>query len=99
MSAELNPTFLKDQEVCQMVANAHWAIATSENHEIANGFKGIGKVYPASEKLLLATIRATYGLSALKAQRVYDVLIDCNESVSYCVDYVRNNRQSRVYTN
>lgn len=81
-------------EVVQKIADTHFAIATSEDLVIAGAN---GDIYKNSQRLLLAAIRDVYGLSRLKAWRVYDVWIDCYESVAYCVGYVTENRESSAY--
>ena len=84
-----------DAALAQRVWETHYALACSENHRLA----GYGlPVYDNSQRLLLAVIREVYGLSHLKARRVYDVLIDSGENVADSVAYVRENRTSRAYT-
>jgi hypothetical protein len=55
-------------------------------------------VYRASQRCFIAAIRQAYGLSALKARRVYAVWVDCAEPIAYCVDYVQHHRESRLYS-
>lgn len=74
---------------------AHRAVAFCDD---ANVNAWNTPTYRASQRLLIAAIRQAYGLSALKAQRVYDVLIDCYESVAYCAEYVKANRESTAYS-
>lgn len=84
-----------DAALAQRVWETHWAIATSENRGLSTSRQ---PVYDNSQRLLLAVIREVYGLSHLKARRVYDVLIDSGENVAHSVAYVRENRTSSAYT-
>lgn len=81
--------------IAQSVWDTHYAIACSDD---ANLSAWNTDVYKTSRRLVIATIRQVYGLSALKAQRVYDTLIDCGESVAWCVEYVQDNKRSNVYS-
>jgi hypothetical protein len=83
------------QRICQRIADTHYVIAAAEDHLIAGS--GL-PVYDTSQRLFLAAIRQAYGLTALKAHRVYDVWVDSSEPVADCVEYVRANRVSRAYT-
>lgn len=83
------------RQAAELAWQTHKRIANSEDHTLA---RFDSATYRASQRLLLASIRQAYGLSALKAQRVYDVLIDCGESVAYCVEYVKTHRESTAYS-
>jgi hypothetical protein len=76
---------LTAQELAQLIHDRHWAIATSENFEIA---RGDGETYRYSRALLLAAIRAAY--PDLSPEAVYEVILDCGEPVAYCANIVRN---------
>lgn len=81
--------------IAQTAWNTHYAIACSDDYQISTW---TSPVYQASQRLLLATLRQVYGLTKLKAQRVYDVLVDSGESVAYSVEYVKTHRRSTAYT-
>jgi len=83
------------EDLAQLAWDTHFAVACSDDAQISTWDT---RTYKASQALLLATLRQVYGLSALKAWRVYDVLIDSGESVAYAVEYVRQNRRSNAYT-
>jgi hypothetical protein len=74
------------QIVCQQIANTHYFIATREDQQISR-YDSV--LYRNSQRSLIAAIRFAYGLSALKAQRAYDVWVDCTEPILYCVDQIR----------
>lgn len=91
---KLSPEAEKRAMADQALA-AHRAVAFCDD---ANVCAWNTPTYRASQRLLLASIRAAYGLSALKAQRVYDVWGDCGESLAYCVEYVKTHRESGAYS-
>lgn len=82
-------------KIAQAAWNTHYMIACSDDADICSWNT---PTYIASQRLLLATLRQVYGLTKLKAQRVYDVLIDSGESVAYSVAYVKANRHSTAYS-
>lgn len=82
-------------KIAQAAWNTHHMIACSDDTDICSWN---APTYMASQRLLLATLRQVYGLTKLKAQRVYDVLIDSGESVAYSVEYVKANRYSTAYS-
>lgn len=79
-------------DVAQTVWNAHYAVACCDD---ANVCAWNTDTYKASRRLVIITIRQVYGLSALKAQRVYDALVETNDSVAWCVERVASTRRSR----
>jgi hypothetical protein len=83
------------ETIAQRAADVHWSNAFSQDDSVA---RYDSPVYQASQRMLLAAIRAAYNLSALKAQRVYDVWADCGESVAWCVEYVKTHRYSTAYS-
>lgn len=83
------------RQAAELAWQTHKRVAYSDD---ANVCVSDSPIYKASRALLLASIRQAYGLSALKAQRVYDVLIDCGASVTYCVEYVKTHRESTAYS-
>lgn len=81
--------------IAQRAWDSHFAIACSDDSTV-NRFDS--PVYRASQRMLLTSIRQAYGLTALKAQRVYDTLIDFGESVVWSVEYVKTHRESGAYS-
>jgi hypothetical protein len=71
------------QKIAESVLAVHKFVAYADDRAISSGNS---PVYQASQRLLLASIRTAYGLSAVKALRVYDLLIDNGENVAYNVD-------------
>jgi hypothetical protein len=86
---------LTPAQVCQKAADMHYVIAFNNDHKIAGS--GL-PVYETSRRLFIASIRQAYGLTRLKAYRVYDVWCDCQEDIAYCVQYVKDNRESSAYS-
>lgn len=82
------------QRVAQAVADLFYRIGTSDDPTVSGG-----PTYAVARKLLKVAVRAAYPhLSVLKANRVFDVFIDCQESIEYCVWYVRTTPTSSAYT-
>lgn len=75
-------------DIAQTVWNAHYAIACSNDPNVCSWDT---PVYKASRRLVLVTLRQVYGLSALKAQRVYDTLVETGDPVAWCVESVQSN--------
>lgn len=71
------------RDFAELCATMHFAVATSENPTISFCR---GKVYPHSQNLLIEAIRA--GWVSLDPSDIYDVWVDCNESIAYCADVV-----------
>jgi hypothetical protein len=86
---------LTPAQLCQQIADNHGSIAFSDDHRISSGHLPL---YRNSQRLFISAIRMAYGLTALKAQRVYDIWSDCQENIDYCVTYVKTNRESRAYS-
>jgi hypothetical protein len=74
--------------IAQAVWDTHYTIACSDD---ANLSAWDTPVYVTSRMLVLSTIAQVYSLSAVAAQRVYDVLVETGDSVRWCVDSVREN--------
>jgi len=91
---EFTMTMPTNQELCQQVADVHFAISTNWDYTIA---QSDSPVYANSQRLFLATIRVTYNLSALKARRVYAAWLDSYESIEYCVRFIADNPRSFAY--
>lgn len=83
------------EQTVQEIANAYLCVAFNESSSVASSQR---PVYRSMQRALIAAIRQVYGLSALKANRVYDVLIDCTESIDYCVRYVKEHKSSNAYS-
>ena len=62
-----------DERICQLTAEALWHAATSENHTVA---RYDSATYRALERAFVTSVREVYGLSALKATRVRDLLAE-----------------------
>ena len=90
--AQLHARQDSNQEIAQKVWDAHYAIACADDTEIC---VSNSPVYKASRKLVIATLRTVYGLSALMADRVYNALIENGESVAWSVEYVKSTRYGR----
>lgn len=75
-------------KLAQKVWETHYAIACSEDSAICNGDS---PVYQGSQKLLLATLQTVYSLTEAQAWRVYDALIESDESVAHTVWYLADN--------
>lgn len=71
----------------------HKEVACSENPDIS--FYQY-EIYRSSQKLFKAAIKAAY--PNLDTQDIYDIWVDCMDTVAYCADYVRFNPESPVYT-
>jgi hypothetical protein len=65
------PGLTADQVLAQQLAEAYWAVATSDNHAIA-WYRG--PVYRHMTLALVAAVREAYGLPDLMARRVRDLL-------------------------
>lgn len=81
--------------ICQQICDAYAAVAYSDVPEINYPDS---TVYKNMRRALIASIRVAYNVTALKAERVYDVLIACREPIDWCVEYVRSHRESEHYT-
>lgn len=68
----------------EAAAQEHFTNATSVNPRIA---AYDSPVYVASQTALKNAIKATY--PDMDAERVYDVWVDCGESIYYCVEHLR----------
>lgn len=83
----------EQQEMAEKVESWFRTVAFSENPDISNGS---GAIYQTCQRLFKAAIRAAYPL--VDENDIFDVWVDCNESVAYCAEYVQNNPESNVYT-
>lgn len=81
-------------QVVETIWAAYYAAATSESNRVASSR---GMTYTAMRRAFLASVREVYELSPLKAQRVYDVLLDGGGTVQDAVIYVRTHRTSSAY--
>jgi len=68
----------------ELMRRVHYAVATSEDRNISNGDS---LVYLASRGAFTAAVVAAY--PDLPTAEIMDVWLDCNESVAYCANYVR----------
>lgn len=94
----------RDAKICQAAAEALYAAATSDNHEIASSDAGI---YRTLERAFIASVRTVYGLSDLKARRVRDMLAELGPhdggagtagwGIASYVEYVMTHRTSSAY--
>ena len=74
------------KEFVEIVRLQHFAVATSENVDIAASW---GTIYKHSQRLFKAAIQLAY--PNLDTERIYDLWIDNNESVAYCANWVIDN--------
>lgn len=79
---ELSEKPLTIQEFAENVLELHWGVASSPSKVISGGH-----VYEQSQANLLAMIRLAY--PGIDATEVYEVWVECNESLSYCVRCVQ----------
>lgn len=89
----LNMAELQEQNraLVEKLMGAHMAIAASWDGNVAgSGVPGYPMpIYDNSQRMVIAAIRYVYGMTRLKAMRVYCFTIDNGESVRYNVDLVR----------
>jgi hypothetical protein len=100
-----NTDITREQRVCQLAAEALWTAATSDDPGISGSWNAS---YKALERAFVLSVRAVYGLSALKANRVRDLLAELGPDdgavgtsgwgVASYVEYVKTNRESSAYT-
>ena len=93
-----------DERICQLAAEALWQAATSNNVAVA---RYDSATYRALERAFTASVREVYGLSALKARRVLNLLEELGPNdgangtsgwgVQSYVQYARDNRTSSAY--
>lgn len=86
---ELTPT----QQLAEQAERTHYAVVTSEDPHVNRGDRA---VYKHSQGLFLATIKAAY--PDQDAEAVYDVWLDCVESVAYCVRILREQQHREQLT-
>lgn len=84
-----NPKTDKLEDFAELCANMHLAVATSNNDAICTYDT---EIYKTSKNLLIEAIRAVY--PNLPASEIYDVWVDCGESIEYCANVVRWHRRS-----
>lgn len=61
----------RDEDMCQAIAESYWRAATSDNQLVA---RYDSPVYRSLDRAFVASVRAVYGLSLVKARRVRDML-------------------------
>lgn len=81
---ELSEKPLTIQEFAENVVELHYGVATSSNSVVA---ASNSHVYTQSQANLLAMIRLAY--PGIDATEVYEVWVECNESLAYCVRSVQ----------
>lgn len=84
------------EDFAELMREVLFAVVTSENTDIC---VGDSKTYITAQSALLAAIAAAY--PNVDTRRVYDVWLDCNESIAYCVrvimrDITDNAEQSYI---
>lgn len=74
----------------EIAAVRHFAHATSNDLEVAHH---LSPIYQGSRKALFNAITITY--PDVPASEVYEMWVDCGESIHYCVNTVRRERAER----
>lgn len=74
--SELANNYLNEVHTTQLLWDAYWSVATSNSVRHADGQ---GRVYKAARNAVKAAIETTYEMSALKAERVIQHMIDTGE--------------------
>lgn len=94
--SEAGNKYLNACDTTQHIVNAYYSCAHSYNNDFA---WSRSPIYTTMHRAAVLAIRETYGLSALKAERVLDVITDTGEyDVTRAVGYVRAYRASRAYS-
>lgn len=74
------------RDIAELARERHLTVASSNSLAIA---ASDSETYRRSQALLLAAIRAAY--PDVNDHLVYNVWLDCLETISYCAEFVRNN--------
>lgn len=90
MSRRINTTLSSPEAltIAEMAERMHFAVATSPNADVAGCWT---PTYKASKRMFTTAIKAAY--PHMDAERVYLLWVDCNETVAYCVRYIRENNR------
>lgn len=67
------PTLTRDQKICQAAAEALWNAATSERYDIA---WCRSPLYKQLERAFVTSVRLVYGLGAIRAGQVRELLAE-----------------------
>jgi hypothetical protein len=91
-----------EQNIAQQLADAMWAVATSENHSIA---WGRGDVYAPLDKALHAAIKIAYGIGDTRARKIRYLLSELGpddtcqgtsgRGIASYAEYVKTHRGAR----
>lgn len=76
------------KEFVELVRCMHYAVATSDNYEIAHY---LSDVYMSSKNMFLAAIRLAY--PEWPAEDIYQLWVECDTSIAYCVDVLKHREE------
>lgn len=85
------------REFAETVRKWHYSVATHENRTISTCGALGGTIYDHSQNLFKAAIKAAY--PDLDETDIYEVWVDCMESVAYCANYVKQENEYKQRLN
>lgn len=83
------PVIADKSDFAEAMREIHFAVAFSNNSDISGG-----NAYRVTKACFLAAIAISY--PELDAERIYDIWVDCNETVAYCVTVYRTHNLDKA---